>query len=45
VIPRLHTLDPIRYHAVDKAMILSDAAAPATGQLVLERLWLTDAHE
>lgn len=43
VIPRLHKLDPIRDYAVDKAMLLRDAAAPASGQLVLERLRLANA--
>jgi hypothetical protein len=43
VIPRLHILNPIRDYAVDKPMLLCNAAAPATGQLVLERLRLADA--
>jgi len=45
VIPRLEEIDSVLGDAIDEAMLLGDAAAPAAGQLVLERLRLADARE
>lgn len=45
VIPRLVELDAVGDDAVDEPMLLSDAAAPATGQFEPQRLRLADARE
>jgi hypothetical protein len=45
VISRLEKVNAIANHAVDEAMLLRDAAAPATGQDKSQWLRLADAHK